>query len=189
MGVTEQWQRILRWLDDYAPVTAAALRPGGDPAAVRELERQTGLSVPAELREWWRVCGGTEDRMYAEILPPFYTPYGPAGSLRCWQVLHGRPGEVIAGAFAGSPARGFHPAWLPIAFDGCGDALAVDLRPGPLRGCVLEWDRARSEVTGPEWPGILEMLDQVADALETLGRLAHCEPLITTAGRLDWRTR
>ncbi|WP_188317044.1 SMI1/KNR4 family protein [Solihabitans fulvus] len=191
MGVTKHWNRIVRWLAEHAPATGSVLRSRPDRVGLRELTEQTGLDLPADLREWWNLCDGTDRLAFAEILPPFYTPYGPAAALRSWQVKRRMWAETWiesdAGPSAGSPAYGFHPAWLPIAFDGCGDALVVDLRPGPAHGCVLEWDRMLCKVLTFEWPSVPAMLDDVATALETHSRVRHCDPTITIEGRLDWR--
>ncbi|GAA0262918.1 hypothetical protein GCM10010492_75040 [Saccharothrix mutabilis subsp. mutabilis] len=187
MGALRHWERIVAWLADHATSTAAAFIAPEDAAAVEALEVASGLTPPEDLRAWWAVCGGTQNLAFAEVLPPFYTPLGPTNALRSWR-LKERFWPVDLDSEAGTPTVGFHPKWLPIAFDGCGDALAVDLRPGVLSGCVVEWDRERGEMLKPEWTSLDEMLDQVATALEHRGRLGHCEPVITTDGRLTWRT-
>ncbi|QFZ23307.1 SMI1/KNR4 family protein [Saccharothrix syringae] len=187
MGVLRHWARIAAWLEDHAPATARAFVPPEGEAAVEALVAGTGLEPPAELRAWWSVCGGTADLAYAEVLPPFYTPLGPSDALRSWRLKQRFwPAERDTGA--GEPTVGFHPRWLPIAFDGCGDALALDLRPGARCGCVVEWDREAGGMVAPEWAGLEEMLDRIATALERRGRLGHCEPLVDSAGRLGWRT-
>lgn len=187
MGVIEHWKRVADWLAVHAPMTGAALRPAESLSAVDALVRETGLTPPAELLQWWSVCGGTERLAFAEVLPPFYTPIGPSDSLRSWR-LKRRFWPANTDSEAGAATVGFHPSWLPIAFDGCGDALAVDVRPGVLSGCVVEWDRQCGEMAKPEWLCVAEMLDQVATALEQNGRIGHCEPLVSADGRLDWRT-
>ncbi|MFC6089525.1 SMI1/KNR4 family protein [Saccharothrix lopnurensis] len=181
------WDRIVAWLDEHAPLTAEAFVPPEDDSAVEALEVATGLAPPGDLRAWWSVCGGTADLAYAEVLPPFYTPLGPSDALRSWR-LKRRFWPADPDSEAGSPTVGFHPRWLPIAFDGCGDALALDLRPGVLSGCVVEWDREAGGMVKPEWTGLDEMLDRIATALEHRGRLGHCEPLVGADGRLGWRT-
>ncbi|SEP93186.1 hypothetical protein SAMN05216188_101958 [Lentzea xinjiangensis] len=64
----------------------------------------------------------------------------------------------------------------------------MDLRPGVLRGCVVEWDQERNEMDKPEWTSIVEMFDQVATALETRGAVGHCFCEVNSAGELHWRT-
>src|SRR5438105_13928120 len=85
VGVVEEWASITRWLDSHAPVTAALLIPGsGDDGAV-ELAASMRTDFPGDLRDWWLACGGTERAAFAEVIPPFYTPYGAAAALRSWR--------------------------------------------------------------------------------------------------------
>jgi cell wall assembly regulator SMI1 len=68
---------------------------------------------------------------------------------------------------AGTPCEGMYlPVWLPIAGSGMGLDLFVDLRPGPLRGCVMRFDRVGTARSKPDWPSVAAMLAEVADALE-----------------------
>ena len=173
----EHWNRILAWLAEHAPATRAVLRPRYD--ALPELR------VPIDLQLWWSVYGGTAEGLFAEILPPFYTPLGAD---RAFVLRDTHASKPVDASEAGSPISGFHPEWLPIAFDGTGDVLAVDLRPGVLRGCVVEWDQERNEMVKPEWTSIVEMFDQVATALETRSVVGHCFPEVNSAGELGWRT-
>ncbi|MBP2474699.1 cell wall assembly regulator SMI1 [Crossiella equi] len=193
MDVAEGWGRLWTWLAESAPTTHELLRPGAAPAEVEDLERRLGLTFSAELRQWWTLCDGTVRTDFAEIFPPFYTPHSTRSAFdaREWRRLRWREqwAEPDAEPEAGTAARSFHPAWVPIAFDGCGDALVVDLRPGPLHGCVLEWDQERSEVHKPEWSSLAVMLTEVADALESGTPVGHSHPTVTPDGRLDWRIR
>lgn len=179
MGVIEHWNRILAWLAEHAPTTRAVLRPGSD--------ARLDLEVPAELTQWWAAFGGTQELSFAEILPPFYTPVGPDRAIRLRERNRAHFTTDLDSE-AGALTQGFHPDWLPIAFDGLGDVLAVDLRPGALHGCVVEWDRERHEMVKPEWTSVEEMFGQVATALENRSRLGHCQPVVNSAGELSWYT-
>jgi len=54
---------------------------------------------------------------------------------------------------------------MPIAGDGGGNDLFVDLRPGPAHGCVREfWNEEGARDTAL-WSGVADMLAEVADAL------------------------
>ncbi|AHI01379.1 hypothetical protein GCM10010174_10210 [Kutzneria viridogrisea] len=192
MAVADAWGRIVRWLSFYAPTTGSLLRSMADREDVVILEQEIGTELPDALIEWWSVCGGTEQSAFAEVIPPFYTPHGPQAALDAWRVQRKLWADTWdtpdCGVEAGSPGRSFHPLWVPFAFDGLGDALVIDLRPGELRGCVLEWDHELSQAREPEWTSIGEMLDQVATALEERSKVRHSFPETTTDGRLDWRT-
>ncbi|GDY29186.1 glucan synthase [Gandjariella thermophila] len=193
VGVAEQWSQIVRWLSVHAPTTGAALRTMALPEDVLDLEHELGVQIPDELFTWWSVCGGVSTAEFAEVIPPFYTPYGPREALEAWRKHRKlwldtweRPDCDVE---AGSAARSYHPAWVPFAFDGLGDDLVIDLRPGPLRGCVLEWDHEVCQLNGPEWTSVDAMLAEVATALEHGSPVGHCQPAVTTDGRLDWRIR
>jgi cell wall assembly regulator SMI1 len=192
MDVRDLWTKIVLWLSDHAPVTAAALRPPAVPDIVA-LEAEFGVRLPVEVREWWSCCDGTDGDVLADILPPFYTPYGAFEALeawyghrKTWSVQWDRPS---CDYYAGSAGSSYHPAWIPIAGDGFSDELVVDLRPGSLHGCVLEWEHESAQVLRPEWAGISAMLVDVHRALTEGAPAGHSHPTVTEDGRLDWQIR
>ncbi len=193
MDVTQLWTKIVLWLGRHAPVTAAALRQPDPPPDLGRLETRFGVCLPPELREWWSCCGGTEDDVLADVLPPFYTPYGAQRSWDVWSSLRnawdGQWERPACDYYAGSPGSSFHPAWIPIAGDGFSDELVVDLRPGPLHGCVVEWEQEAARVTTPEWAGVSSMLADVHRALTEGAPAGHSHPTVTEDGRLDWQIR
>lgn len=193
MDVTELWTRIVLWLGEHAPVTAAALLPPSPPPDFAELETEFEIGLPEELREWWTSCGGTDGDVLADVLPPFYTPYS---AQRAWEVWSGHRKTWAAqwerpacDYYAGSPGSSYHPAWIPIAGDGFADELVVDLRPGPMRGCVLEWEQEAGQVQRPEWRSISAMLTDVHRSLTEGASAGHSHPTVTEDGRLDWQIR
>ncbi|WP_433870074.1 SMI1/KNR4 family protein [Saccharopolyspora sp. CA-218241] len=192
MDVTELWTKIVLWLREYAPVTAAALRPP-DPPDLALLTAEFAIDLPAELTEWWCCCSGTDPDVLADVLPPFYTPYGPDGALRAWRAHReewtAQWARPACDYYAGSPGSSYHPAWIPIAGDGFADELVVDLRPGPLRGCVLEWEQEAAQVLRPEWHGVSAMLAAVHRALVDGVPAGHSYATVTEDGRLDWQIR
>ncbi|HEY8373048.1 MAG TPA: SMI1/KNR4 family protein [Pseudonocardiaceae bacterium] len=193
MGVNGGWTRLRNWLARYAPVTHEVLRDGATESDLQVLEQEIGVELPPDLREWWMACDGAQEGEFAEVLPPFYTPYSVVGALEAWRghrkVWLDSWSAPQAAPEAGGPANSYHPAWVPLAFDGVGNDLVVDLRPGPLRGCVLEWDHEACRVEGPQWPGVAAMLEAVVYAVTTGTQLGHSLPTVTPDGRLDWRTR
>lgn len=193
MDVTQLWTKIVLWLGDHAPVTAAALEAPVPPPDFLELEAEFGVRLPAELREWWSCCGGTEAGVLADVLPPFYTPYGAQEAWQAWCSLREAWGQrwdrPVCDYYAGSAASTYHPAWLPIAGDGFSDELVVDLRPGPWRGCVLEWEQETARVHSPEWSGVPAMLADVHRALTEGTSAGHSYATVTEDGRIDWQIR
>ncbi|GGI77734.1 hypothetical protein GCM10011581_13590 [Saccharopolyspora subtropica] len=192
MDVTELWTKIVLWLGEHAPVTAAALRPPSPPD-LAELEAEFAVDLPEELRKLWTCCGGTDTDVLADVLPPFYTPYSADEALRAWRehrrTWMARWERPACDYYAGSPGSSFHPAWIPIAGDGFADELVVDLRPGPLRGCVLEWEQETAQVLRPEWQGVTTMLSDVYRALTEGVPAGHSYATVTEDGRLDWQIR
>jgi cell wall assembly regulator SMI1 len=191
MDVTELWTEILDWLTESAPVTAAALRKPESPPDFRALEQEFDVELPLCLREWWTCSDGTDDGVLADVLPPFYTPYGAHRAWEAWNTHRttwkrqwDRP---ACDFYAGSAGQSFHPAWIPIAGDGFADELVVDLRPGALHGCVLEWEQEAGRVLRPEWAGVPEMLADVRRALVDGTPAGHSHPTVTEDGRLDWQ--
>lgn len=221
----------MEWLNGSARMTAAALSPPppaasstaspapsstpsstASPAAsvdVARVEGVVGRQLPADLAEWWRLAG---DASGAENLIPLeHTPLSIAAALdaRSGRIDHAlRHGESIVDGEAGDPSRGFHSAFVPIAHDPHGRYLFVDLRGGPLYGCVGEWDDIGGFLDVVSWPSVAEMLGDIADALvhgvpaltfHAAGRLRHfadrpevpvltCRATVTPAGRLTWVT-
>lgn len=205
-SVEESWTRIVTWLSDSAPATAAGLRSAASDLSRVELALDRPL--PPDLAEWWSLA----DASGAERLIPLeHTPLSVAAALEVRRERldqHLRRGESIVDGEAGEPSRGFQSAFVPIAGDGHGRYLFVDLRGGPLHGCIGEWDDLGSFVDVISWPSVAEMLGDVADALvhgvpaltfHAAGRLRHnacspevpvltCRARVTPNGQLTWAT-
>ena len=193
MDVTELWTNIVLWLGEHAPVTAAALLHPSPPPDFAALEAEFEIRLPDELREWWTCCGGTGADVLADVLPPFYTPYGAEQALEVWRA-HRKTWAAqwerpACDYYAGSAGSSYHPAWIPIAGDGFADELVVDLRPGAMRGCVLEWEQESAQVLRPEWKGVEAMLAEVHRALSEGVPAGHSYPTVTEDGRIDWQIR
>jgi cell wall assembly regulator SMI1 len=204
--VEESWTRIVAWLHGSARATAAGLG-SCDPFDRAEVERVLGRTLPDDLADWWRLAG---DASGAErLIPMEHTPLAVTAALDVRRERldqHLRRGESIVDGEAGEPSRGFQSAFIPIASDGHGRHLFVDLRGGPLYGCVGEWDDVGSFVDVVSWPSVAEMLSDIADALvhgvpaltfHAAGRLRHfagrpeipvltCRAAVTPAGHLIW---
>jgi cell wall assembly regulator SMI1 len=207
--VEESWTRIVAWLTETAPATAAQIGPPASAEQVAEVERVVGRPLPADLTAWWRLAGGLDRDAMDPLIPATHIPLTIADSLeirRFWLNLHLRLGESIADGEAGEPSRGFQSTFVPISTDCGGRYLFVDLRDGPLHGCVAEWDDKFSFDDAIHWPSVTDMLSDIADALthgtpartfHAAGRLRHFaanpEMLVDTyraavssTGRLTW---
>ncbi|MGC5018793.1 hypothetical protein [Micromonospora sp. DT47] len=73
------------------------------------------------------------------------------------------------------------PRWLPVAGDGMGGGLFMDLREGPLHGCLVEFTREDHAGT-PRWESLTQLWAEVADLLDAaaveLDRRDHMGELI-----------
>ncbi|GAA3992058.1 hypothetical protein GCM10022247_08930 [Allokutzneria multivorans] len=183
-AVPGSWNRITRILTVRAPATAKELLPPATDADVRAAERAMGRALPQELHEWWASCGGG----LHPVLPHGYIPYRPIGSVSAWRewtrrhTSGPRPDDS-----AGSPGAGWHPAFVPIGTDGGNYDLAVDLRPGPLHGCLFAFSHQWGVAHPPEWQGLTALLSGIADALETDAAVGRYRPVTTRGGMLIWK--
>ncbi|MGW0515910.1 SMI1/KNR4 family protein [Crossiella sp. NPDC003009] len=199
-GIGESWQRITGWLATHAPVTHRDINPPATAADLAALARHGDLDLPAGLRRWWSLADGIRDRAGASnSLLASYRPLSVRESLEMRQWFVGEQARVVvqpdpecevAGAFAGP----YSHAFVPVGGDLCGNNLFVDLRPGPRRGCLMEWLKGDLVTYAPVWDSVADMLAAVADALanpETgLRRTGYrLVPEVTAHGQLDWEIR
>ncbi|PRW63791.1 SMI1/KNR4 family protein [Actinopolyspora mortivallis] len=193
MDVTLLWTEITVWLAEHAPATAAGLRRAVPPPDLDTLEEDFAVGLPSQLRQWWSCCGGADEDTLVEVFPPCYTPYGAAGAWRVWSGFRELWGDrwqrPACDYYAGSAGSSFHPAWIPIAGDGFSDELVIDLRPGPLRGCVLAWEQETRRVGPPMWPDLATLLTDVHRALTEGTSAGYSRATVTAEGRLDWQIR
>ena len=180
--VEDSWTRIVDWLTRSAPASAAQFVAPPTADEVGQAAKIIGRELPDDLVRWWLVAGFSPDSA-DPLLPWLHVPLTIPDALearRFWLDLHVRMGEAIVAGEAGEPSHAFQSAFMPIAADRSGQYLFVDLRDGPLRGCVAQWDHERSFNDAIRWPSVTDMLSDIADAL------AHGVPAMTfhAAGRL-----
>jgi cell wall assembly regulator SMI1 len=203
--MTDTWGRIRAWFERYAPAVHDTLR---GPASAEDLARARaamGQELPEDLSSWWRrVDGVTSDSIRAgAVLPPWYHPYPVESALesrRLWLETWYDERQAVEADYladllsqpAGRPCQdAWLPMWLPIANNGGGSDLFVDLRSGPERGCVMAFDRVDGAEDQPLWPDVGAMLDEVADALAHRSAITPFtgSPLrveLLEGGRLEW---
>jgi prepilin-type processing-associated H-X9-DG protein len=161
------WERIVTWLHTNAPVTAAHLAPPVTPDDLMVVESLLGTRLPADLSAWWHQSCGVTGFVEGRLIPPSYAPYTVDEAVDCREVmLEIASAEDVLAEPAGSPNTVWLPEWLPIAHDGGGNYLFADLRPGPLTGCVMEWDEYEAVTMAPRWPNTSTMLAEIAEVLE-----------------------
>jgi cell wall assembly regulator SMI1 len=180
--VADSWARIRAWLGEHAPAVLELVNPPASEPDLFGVAEEIGAALPEELLDWWRIADGFSG--HVGLIPSFFTPYSVEQALQIRQIMLEvwcdeatrvmplPPGaqeyvdEQLA-APAGTPCPDvWLPVWLPIAGSGGGQDLFVDLRPGPLHGCVTRFDKVETAQTEPLWPGVGAMLASIADAFE-----------------------
>ncbi|MEU9874069.1 MULTISPECIES: SMI1/KNR4 family protein [unclassified Actinomadura] len=198
--VDESWDRILGWLTQHAPATLERIGPPAADADIAAAEEAVGARLPADLVAWWRLANGSASswsHQRFDLLPgycPFRIEHALDSRRVWWQVWHDQmigegllTEEVFTKAQAdpaGTEARMWLLAFLPIAGSGGAD-LFVDLRSGPRRGCVREFDRVSTDGE-VRWGSVTAMLADIADALDNHGRIGGYEARPDEDGVLFW---
>ncbi len=168
-SLTDSWHGITSWLEVHAPVTFATLAPPAGDEDLRAVRDDVGQDLPDDLVAWWRLCNGTGPADgTGQLLPPYFEPCSirDCVAARRIRVGSGAPTAIRETTIgeAGGPAGAFLASFVPIAADGSGDFLVVDLRSGTRHGCVQRWSGDDGADTGPWWTDVADML---ADALHT----------------------
>jgi cell wall assembly regulator SMI1 len=199
--VDESWDRILDWLAQHAPITLDRIAPPAAATDIAAAEEATGVDLPTELLAWWqRANGSMSNGSHQRFeLVPRYCPCGIRDALSrrkvWWQVWHDQMIERewltetdftrAQADSAGAEAGMWLPAFLPIADSGGGADLFVDLRSGPMHGCVREFDRVSTDGK-PRWASVAVMLADVADALENQSTINGYRAWPGSDGALTW---
>jgi cell wall assembly regulator SMI1 len=181
------WERIVTWLRTNAPVTAAHLAPPATPDDILFVESLLGRPLPADLSAWWHRSCGVTAYVEGRLIPPSFAPHTVDEAVECREVmLEIASGEDVLAEPAGSASTDWLPQWLPVAHNGGGDYLFADLRPGPLTGCVMTWDKYEAAAMAPQWPNTATMLAEIAEALEHGTDIDGYRPDADRDGTLDW---
>ena len=198
-SVGESWDSIVDWLDRNSPPVAALIRPPAAEQDIRAAERSVGTALPDDLVAWWRRADGLDN--LGSLLPPSFSPYPVREALESrdiWLKIRNEEqwspdlAAYIAqedSAPAGSPCRGvWLPRWLPIAREGGGDDLFVDLRPGPAHGCVRVFRHDDDAVDEALWSGVAPMLAEIADALRHGTAIRGDQVWVEDDGEFTWES-
>lgn len=150
------WDRIEAWLTIHAPEVMDNLLPGVDEDDIRDIETELGYTFPPDVHASLLIHNGTIDR-FADI----WGLLNIDDILRQYQihlsVLHSLQEDIM---------WWWYPHWLPLAYDGAGDLLCVDVapKPGEHLGQIIEFDHE----VGSDWiaPSFQALLSNFADHLE-----------------------
>jgi cell wall assembly regulator SMI1 len=179
-SIDEIWDELETWLAANAPRVHSQLRPGTSAERLQQLEAAVDRSCPPDLRAWFqRHDGGRELGAYdflriggLESLWHEWNEMVGDGSVGDGRAPNDQTGHVFQPVW-------WHKAWLPVAQDGSGNLICIDLDPGPrgIRGQVLFWERQ----TGPEasgLPSIAAWFDAFLDGLKRGKYVVNAEGLI-----------
>ncbi|WP_433788772.1 SMI1/KNR4 family protein [Actinoplanes sp. CA-252034] len=163
----QSWTRIVRWLSMNVSWAMPAIAPPASPQAIADAEREIGVRLPEDLKQWWLLADGMTSMVFC--LPPECQPLSIADSLEDrrrhldgWRAM----GELTSSDdLAGEMSLPFLDLFLPIGIDGCGGYLYVDLRKGDLRGCV-GWCNGEEHHDRVEWGSTAHLLAATAEAMD-----------------------
>ncbi|MBL7253481.1 SMI1/KNR4 family protein [Paractinoplanes lichenicola] len=166
------WPRIVEWLEQYAPSTAANLNPPASPSAVRAAMDNFPFAAPDGLIDLWSTVDGetpTRTEAHGYLISPLYhlMPLSEAISYREMRLSVNGDSEHLD-ALRSGPAGTYSvfsywlPEWIPIA--GTNEGMFVDCREGPMHGCVSEHFHSDGQ-EGPVWGSVDEMLRETAEKL------------------------
>lgn len=176
------WSEADAWLRSNAPALHARFLPAATTADLAVAEEAIGAPLPAGLAAWWAECGGLANADYTPLIPEFYSPLGVGQALVVREMMmeirrdvavspeivdvDGHEARKLAEP-AGSPVGDLWlPLFVPVAVDASGTYLFADLREGPLRGCVTQFDEVEGADEEPRWEDIAAMLRAVVEWLQ-----------------------
>jgi cell wall assembly regulator SMI1 len=67
--VVSAWQRIVGWLQEHAPASAEALRPGASDEEIATLNERLGFEIPDILEAWLRMNNGSTAKDSRKAIP------------------------------------------------------------------------------------------------------------------------
>ena len=188
-SVTEQWGRIEEWLRAHLPELTII---GASAGSIERAVEATEVTWPQELVDLFGHINGFPREGWVQLFPVHElfdldrVVDERRLELMVWGALDDDAGaEPLAESFAGEAVETFVPGFVPFAGRD-GNLLFVDTRPGPLHGCVTEFDKVGADDVGPRWVSISALLTELADSLEH-GTVFDGRWVPTVAdGRLEW---
>lgn len=172
------WSDLLTELDVRAPVTREAIRPprAGGAAAIQE---SLGIELTEEVQTWFALHDGAGwDFGTGSVMPGEFL-MGVEDVIKTttmWRDICAEFGMEPGGTdltsgdpdVAGNLAGTWMPAYLAITDDTCGGNSFVDLRNGPLRGCVRAYmDEMADNFQGRIAESLTDLLQRILTSIRT----------------------
>ncbi|MFG2652426.1 SMI1/KNR4 family protein [Streptomyces sp. NPDC048436] len=158
MTIEDSWLRIENWLCEFAPAAYASLPPAAGSDAVRVAERQCGLVFPEDLVASLRRHDGAGEC----LLPGNYRLFAAAEIAKDYVWWIGSQQRDVP-----DELRYWRSSWLPLAGDGAGDSLFVEMATGDQHGRIgahAHGDGGRFD-DRPQYTSLQALLSWAAQAL------------------------
>jgi cell wall assembly regulator SMI1 len=134
---------LVSHLAERHPEVDLQLRPGASVEAIRAAEAHLGRRFPPALRGLYLAADGQDADGFSLFPGYLFLPLEEV--VDSWELMR-HPMTRVLGLLPlgdndpGVRNRGWHPGWIPIAGNGAGDSLCVDLVPaaGGRQGQVIE---------------------------------------------------
>jgi cell wall assembly regulator SMI1/ankyrin repeat protein len=177
VSVSDCWQRIEAWLAANDPDLNKTLNKPASDKQVAHLEKVIGAALPAAFKESCRIHNG-QKHSEGDLVPPLEEGDGSyfllscadsAQEWRCWKQLTdgGEFADKESGPDIGIRDAWWHPGWVPIASNGGGDSICLDLAPtkeGQVGQVItMNHETAKRELLAPSFA---HWLADLAGALE-----------------------
>ncbi len=174
------WSRIEAWLDVHVPGGAGILAPGASDAEIAATEQFLGVTFPEAVRASFQRHNGQASGPWLLEGWELLSLGRIREEWRCWKDLleRGAFRDFRSATDGRTVEDWWHPAWIPLTYDGAGDHHCLDLHPGPqgyVGQIIMMWhdDDARG-VAAPDYPSWLAMF---AAALEA-GRFVYSDQYV-----------
>jgi cell wall assembly regulator SMI1 len=169
------WARFERALASLG-LENVALAGGATPAALAAFETATELALPAAVRAFFTGHDGQTSSSAGLAGGFYFVSLGEAQKLIAdWSTVRAKLGEGAKDLDRGStshPPKAIQrkyslPGWVPLLRDQEGNAIGVDLEPGPAGaiGQVINFGRDEDDKY-VLFPSVAELLDWLASELE-----------------------
>jgi cell wall assembly regulator SMI1 len=157
-------------LERVSPGLGAHLGDGASEEAIAQLEETLGVSLPDDVRAFYREINGQEPD--APNLVDGTELLSLARIADEWAVWNGLLRDGSFEDARSAPAAGvkddwWNPAWIPLTYNGAGDHYSLDLDPAPAgtRGqIIMMWhddaERTRHAASFTDW------IEGLCDAME-----------------------
>lgn len=178
--VAEQWARFEAALPKLQ-LADAGLAPGASEATLEAFELATQLSLPTAVRDWFRAHDGQTGEAGLAAGFRFLSFREVQKLLEDWAGTRSQLGEGIKPldrACSSHPPKAIQrkysvPGWVPLVRDEEGNAIGVDLEPGPSGtvGQIINFGRDEEDKY-VLFPSVAELLEWLASELEA-GRIVY----------------